>query len=236
MTRTIVIGDLHGCYREAMDLLNKCQVCKDDRVIFAGDLVDRGPERRECVELAMKHEAILGNHEEKHLFYASKPHIEVKEDHAATQAALSKKHIDYFKTLPLYIRLPEHNAAVVHAGVFPGIPLEKQDPSKLLHCQNILPPGSKSYWPSKAPEGYKHWVNYWTGPERIIFGHTVLNKPLVTEWAVGIDTGCVFGHSLTAVILPGWEIVSVPARKEYYYSRHRSIAKYPIIDDVLCYS
>lgn len=236
MKRTIVIGDLHGTYDEARDLLDKCQVTSEDRVIFCGDLVDRGPKRRECVELAMKHESILGNHEEKHLFYADKPHVEVKEDHAETQRVLSPKHIQYFRTLPLFIRLPEYNAAVIHAGVLPGIPLEKQDPGKLLHCQSIKPPGIKSFWPSKAPADFKHWVNYWTGPERIIFGHTVLSKPLVSEWAVGIDTGCVFGHALTAVILPDWEIVSVPAREEHFYSRHRSIAKYPVMDDVFCYS
>lgn len=236
MKRTIVIGDLHGTYDEAKDLLNKCQVTSEDRVILCGDLVDRGPKRRECVELAMKHESILGNHEEKHLFYCDKPQVEVKEDHAETRRVLQQKHYDYFRTLPLIIRLPEYNAAVIHAGVLPGIPLEKQDPSKLLHCLNIKPPGIKSFWPSKAPPDFKHWVHYWQGPERLIFGHTVLSKPLVTEWAVGIDTGCVFGHTLTAVILPDWEIVSVPARKEHFYSRHRSIAKYPVIDDVFCYS
>jgi len=125
---------------------------------------------------------------------------------------------------------------VVHAGVLPGIPIEKQPHHTLLHCQNIKPPGVKSYWPSKAPPDYHFWGNYWEGPERIIFGHTVLDKPLVTEYAVGIDTGCVFGHTLTAVILPEWKIVSVPARKEHFYSKHRKITNYPVMADVRCYS
>ena len=55
MSRTIVIGDLHGCHDEALDLLDALHVTSSDRVIFAGDLVDRGPKPRECVELAMKH-------------------------------------------------------------------------------------------------------------------------------------------------------------------------------------
>jgi hypothetical protein len=62
-----VIGDLHGCQDEALELLDSLAVTVNDRVIFAGDLVDRGPKRRECVELAMRHSRILGNHEEKHL-------------------------------------------------------------------------------------------------------------------------------------------------------------------------
>ena len=48
--RTIVIGDLHGCQDEALELLDSLAVTVKDRVIFAGDLVDRGPKRRECVE------------------------------------------------------------------------------------------------------------------------------------------------------------------------------------------
>jgi hypothetical protein len=32
---------------------------------------------------------------------------------------------------------------------------------------------------------------------------------LVTPWAVGLDTGAVFGHGLTALVLPDWELVTV---------------------------
>lgn len=52
--RTIVVGDLHGCYDEAVELLDRLAVTSSDRVIFTGDVVDRGPKRRECVELAMR--------------------------------------------------------------------------------------------------------------------------------------------------------------------------------------
>ena len=236
MKRTIVIGDLHGCHDEALDLLDKCAVTSSDDVIFVGDLIDRGPKRRECVELAMQHRSILGNHEEKQLIYRNNPKMEMSEDHAKTWKALSKEHYYYFSSLPLYIRIPESNAVVVHAGVLPNLPIENQPPQTLLHCQNIKPPGRKSHWASRAPSDSLFWGNFWKGPERIIFGQTVLERPLVTEWAVGIDTGCVFGHSLTAVILPDWEIVSVPARKVHHVTRHRQIAQYPVMDGVLCYS
>lgn len=65
---------------------------------------------------------------------------------------------------------------------------------------------------SKAPQGFSFWTNFWHGPERLIFGHSVLDRPLVTEWAVGVDTGAVFGRGLTALVLPDWELVSVPTR------------------------
>jgi hypothetical protein len=234
--RTIVIGDLHGCQDEALELLDSLAVTVNDRVIFAGDLVDRGPKRRECVELAMRHSCILGNHEEKHLRIRRRQRKDVIPDHAETIRVLDERHFKYFESLPLYTRIPEANAVVVHAGVLPGIPVEQQPPSVLLHGQCIHPPAKDSKWPSKAPAGWKFWSNYWMGPERVIFGHTVLDRPLVSPWAVGIDTGGVHGGALTAVVLPEWKIVSVPARKNYWGPKGVGVATFPVMDGVNCYS
>jgi hypothetical protein len=227
MQRTIIIGDLHGCYDEAVTLLDRLAVTEQDRVIFAGDLVDRGPKPRECVELAMKHACVLGNHEEKHLRDSSDHHPE-------TRRALLADHYVYFAKLPTFIRLPEHGAVVVHAGVMPNVPIEAQDPYHLLHAQCVHPPEKKSYWPSKAPGTHTFWTNHWRGPERVIFGHTVVDKPLVLPHAVGIDTGCAFGGPLTAVVLPGWQIVSVPSKQPK--REHRGVAKYRLHGDVHAFS
>jgi hypothetical protein len=234
--RTIVVGDLHGCHAEALELLDRLAVSSTDRVIFAGDLVDRGPNPRECVELAMRHEAILGNHEEKHLQQRRRDPEKLSPDHLRTREALDESHYEYLRGLPLWMRLPEANAVVVHAGVLPGLPIEKQPSHTLLHGQCISPPGTKSAWPSKAPPGWQFWTNHWRGPERVIFGHTVLDRPLVTDHAVGIDTGCVHGLSLTAVVLPDWRIVSVPARKNWWGPKGDGVARYPVQDGVTCFS
>ncbi len=119
-------------------------------------------------------------------------------------------------------------------GVMPGKPIQGQDPYHLLHAQCIHPPDTKSYWPSKAPATHRFWTHHWTGPERVIFGHTVFDKPLVTEHAVGIDTGCVYGRSLTAVVLPSWELVSVPARQSYRGGK--DVALFPVHGDVSVFS
>jgi diadenosine tetraphosphatase ApaH/serine/threonine PP2A family protein phosphatase len=234
--RTLVIGDLHGCYDEAVDLLDRLAATSSDRVIFTGDLVDRGPRRRECVELAMRHESILGNHEEKHLQQRRRRPEELLPDHAATRSVLEDRHFSWFGTLPLFIRLPEAGAAVVHAGVLPGVTLERQPAHTLLHAQCVSPPSTRSFWPSKAPPGWSFWTNHWKGPERIIFGHTVLDRPLLAAWAVGIDTGCVHGRELTALVLPEWRIVSVPARKSYWGPQGGGVASYPVMDGVKCFS
>ncbi|MFT3708142.1 MAG: metallophosphoesterase family protein [Archangium sp.] len=236
MSRTIVIGDLHGCFDEAGALLDQLHVTSSDRVIFAGDLVDRGPKPRECVELAMKHECILGNHEEKHLQQRHSKPEKLSPAHLFTRNALGPEHYAYFEKLPLFIRLPEFKAAVVHAGVFPGVELEKQLPHHLLHIQHINPPATKSSWPSKAPAGHKFWTNFWKGPERIIFGHSVLDRPLVSEWAVGVDTGAVFGRGLTALVLPEWKLVTLPSRDHGHSGKKSGVAMFDIMDGVKCWS
>jgi diadenosine tetraphosphatase ApaH/serine/threonine PP2A family protein phosphatase len=234
--RTIVIGDLHGCYDEAIDLLDKLAVTSTDRVIFAGDLIDRGPQRRECLDLAMRNECILGNHEEKHLRMRHRPDSALIPDHLETRRVLANADYEYFESLPLYLLIPEAAAAVVHAGVLPGLPLAEQPASILLHGQCIRPPAGSSQWPSKAPADWKFWTNYWKGPERVIFGHTVLDRPLIAEWAVGIDTGCVHGRTLTAVVLPEWRLVSVPARKTHWGPKGSGMASYAVMDGVTCFS
>lgn len=234
MARTIVIGDLHGCYEEALELLDRVGLTSDDRVIFAGDLIDRGPFPRECVELAMQHESILGNHEEKHLQQRRRKLEDLSPDHARTRSLLGNEHLDWFMKLPKVLWLPEHGAAVVHAGAYPGVPLKDQDPYHLLHIQNIREPERKSWWPSKAPEDSSFWANAWRGPERVIFGHTVLDNPYVGEHAVGIDSGCAHGGALTAVVLPSWEVVSVPSRQPK--GRVGSVAKYAVLPGSHCYS
>ncbi len=172
MSRTIIVGDLHGCYREAMTLLDKLAVTTSDRVIFLGDLVDRGPKPADCIRLAMHHECVIGNHEEKHLQQRHRPDEKLTPDHLRTRQQLEDEHYDYFERLPFFIELPEYNSVVVHAGCYPGLGIHQQSPHHLLHLQHIAPPNPKSYWPSKAPDGYKFWTNYWQGPTRVIFGHS----------------------------------------------------------------
>ncbi len=233
-TRTILIGDLHGCYDEAVELLDRVAASASDRVIFLGDLVDRGPKPRECVELAMRHSCILGNHEEKHLQQRRRKDSALSPDHLRTRRALGDEHYAYFERLPKFILLPEHGAAAVHAGAMPGVPIPSQDPYHLLHAQCVRPPERKSFWPSKAPETHTFWTRHWRGPERLVFGHTVVDKPLVTAHAVGIDTGCAFGKTLTALILPDWEIVSVASRQTSPVEER--VRRYPLHGDVSAFS
>ena len=228
--RIIVIGDVHGTFDVLLKLLDECQYDSKDVLVFLGDLVDRGTQVSDVIDFVMRVEqhqgipaCILGNHEDRHISYDD---IEQRDGsitvrnlkHVATRRQLQRRHYDYFRSMPLYVRLPQYNCACVHAGVFPGRSIEKQDKCHLLHAQMLNPAISeKTKWPSKVandPE-WKFWTHYWDGPERIIFGHTGLDKPLVTDKFVGIDTGAVFGRELSAFILPDNRIVSVKSDVDF---------------------
>ena len=59
----IVIGDVHGCYKSLMALIE--QLPKDEKICFVGDLMDRGPRSRQVIEYVMaNHDCIKGNHED----------------------------------------------------------------------------------------------------------------------------------------------------------------------------
>ena len=58
MPRTIVVGDIHGCFDELTDLLALINLQKDDRVVAVGDLITKGPKNREV--LAIKRERWRG--------------------------------------------------------------------------------------------------------------------------------------------------------------------------------
>ena len=61
------------------------------------------------------------------------------------------------------------------------------------------------------------WAATWTGPQHIIFGHDA-KRGLQTQqspWTVGLDTGAVYGNTLTGIILPARTFVSIPAQQVY---------------------
>ena len=259
MQRVIFVGDLHGCYDEAVALLAKCQVTTEDRVIFLGDLIDRGPENAKCCDLVRQREqtqgsvaCVLGNHEEKHLQYEDIIARGKKLDtanmpatHVAARAQLKPEHYVWFRQMPLFIRVPEYGAAAVHAGCFPGRPLEAQEARHLLHIQMLNKNGDKkTIWPSRVPDNEKDawvfWTHLWNGPEQIVFGHSVLDRPLITDKVAGIDGGAVFGRQLHAYVLPERRIVSLTARDDYGKGRRGTqsgnIKVYPIHGDVSTYS
>ena len=60
-----LIGDVHGCYKTLCALIDRLPRGADSKICFVGDLIDRGEESFEVVQLAMQrgYAAAMGNHE-----------------------------------------------------------------------------------------------------------------------------------------------------------------------------
>ena len=61
------------------------------------------------------------------------------------------------------------------------------------------------------------WSEKWRGDRVVVYGHTPLREPKRDKQSLGLDTGCVYGGSLTAAVFTDgeWETVSVKAKRKY---------------------
>ena len=60
------------------------------------------------------------------------------------------------------------------------------------------------------------WANDYRGRAAVVYGHTPVPEAVWINGTICIDTGCVFGGSLSALRWPERELVSVPAKATYY--------------------
>jgi hypothetical protein len=235
VSRTIIVGDVHGCRDELDQLLDKVAFATGDRLIFVGDLVARGPDSLGVLDIARRTGAILvrGNHEERLLAWHAAREGRTRPGRRRKEEGLSRLHqevaealrpVDWtlLETSPLWFALPEHEAVVVHAGLVPGVPLDEQTWDTLLTIRCLGPRGE-----AVEAKGERLWGAQYEGPPHVVFGHNARPEPQLHPWATGLDTACVYGGRLTALVLPeGAEIprgrdvepllVSQPAARMYY--------------------
>jgi hypothetical protein len=227
LQRTLIIGDVQGCLAELDDLLDRVALGADDSLFFVGDLVARGPSSRGVLKRVRELGArsVIGNHEERLLAARvarrrgqSPPKLEPT--HQELVATLEDEEWAQIEAMPLRIVLEEHGVWIVHGGLVPGIPFDKQDPWMVTHIRSISTDGEPSS--KRGPL----WGERWHGPRHVVFGHNARKKPQIHPDATGIDTACVYGEYLTALVLPAGEkvpppkdrpdaLVSVRARRAY---------------------
>lgn len=201
MSRTIAIGDVHGCLDELVELLEKLRLGPDDRLVFVGDLVDRGPDPVRVVRLVRKISEIRpgtvvlqGNHEQKctkwrlresqRLATGRENKMRQPDDVRRAQwEALSEDEVNWLRSLPVYAVLDD-NWVAVHAGLIPGVPLEEQDPDKVTRIRTLDPVTLKvgqrtdEQEPLEDPPGTVFWTMLWNGPFSVVYGHAVIKGPL----------------------------------------------------------
>ena len=211
MSRTIIIGDIHGCYDELCDLIDAVGLGKNDRAIAVGDLITKGPKNREVLDLFSsdgRFSSVIGNHDRKiRQRWRGEP-VRLTRDQRQTLNELEPNRAGYFeflRSLPFTIDLGSH--LVVHAGIRPGVPLGRQMASDLTEIRTMgADPAKKRGVP---------WYQVYRGQKIILFGHWRSKRPRLAPRAIGLDTGCVYGGRLTGYMIESKQLVSVPARRQY---------------------
>jgi serine/threonine protein phosphatase 1 len=207
MARTFIVGDIHGCAQELEALVTGLPLQAEDRLIFLGDYIDRGPSSREVVEFLLQFKAektcqmtfLKGNHEDMFLDFLGKGghfgegfldnggratlrsyRISQEEKGATALAMLPPEHVEFFQTLEMFAVVG--NVLCVHAGVNPLITLGEQSAEELL-------------WIRQEFLAHPHALPY-----TVVFGHTP-HRAVRFElpYKVGIDTGLVYGGKLTCL-------------------------------------
>jgi serine/threonine protein phosphatase 1 len=209
MNKTLIIGDIHGCHRELLDLLDRAAIGDDDLVVSVGDLVDRGPEPAEVLDLfrTRKHAVVIcGNHERKHIRGVFSYSQQV------TRAQLGDRYADdvrWMATLPYHWE--RDDVRVVHYGLYPGVPLADVP-------EDVRAGTTSGEAKLKERFGGRHWYELYDDEKPAVFGHHVVGaEPLVIRDRIyGIDTGACHGLRLTGLLLPERRLVSVPARTDHW--------------------
>ena len=209
--RTIIVGDIHGCFDELMALLEKLAFGAEDRVVSVGDLIVKGEKNREVLDLFIEDErfsAVLGNHDRALRRYWRGEGVSLKESQEKVRAELEHdetRYSAYLQSLPLMIDLGSH--LVVHAGVRPGVALAGQVVEDLTELRTL---GEDRTNREGVP-----WYEQYDGDKTVLFGHWPASAPRRGPRAIGLDTGCVYGYELTAYIIETGEFLSVKAERAY---------------------
>lgn len=211
MSRTIVVGDIHGCYDELVSLLERVELKSSDRVLAVGDLITKGPKNKEVLELFRtdgRFLSVLGNHDLALLRHWQGGGEPLKNSQAKTAAELdsdSRAYCEFLGSLPLMIDLGDH--LVVHAGLRPGVPLNQQTPEDLTELRTLgIDRTSRQGIP---------WYQLYDLEKTVLFGHWPNPEPIRANRAIGLDTGCVYGNCLTAYVIEADQLISVPAFQTY---------------------
>ncbi len=241
---TWIVGDPHGCALELETLLGRLQLGPDDQFLVVGDLFHRGPDPAGVMDLlrAAGAKFILGNHELRILerFHLAPkradasdrpehrsvfPHLAerdlagdggtpclVPEERRAEVVEFLQGHSGYFlesKQLPGAGTTPDGRGwCAVHAGMIQGQAPGDTDPEHLVSVRRL------------PTRGRPYWYEVYTGPSLILFGHTPSKIPRARRVqgrlvALGLDTGCVYGGSLTAYSPELDEYCQVAAQSAY---------------------
>jgi protein phosphatase len=228
-----IIGDLHGCGDELIELLHTLGYGEQGglwshpdgrRAIFLGDLVDRGPRIPDVLRLVMRMVeagcalAVPGNHDIKlmrklrgrdvritHGLEDSLRQLEGEKPEFVSRVA------DFIDDLVSHYVLDDGKLVVAHAGMKGEMQGRGSGQVRDFALYGETTGETDEFG---LPIRY-NWAAEYRGKAAVVYGHTPVPEPEWLNGTINIDTGCVFGGRLTALRYPERELVSVAAHRVY---------------------
>lgn len=237
-----IIGDVHGCFDELQELLLKLgySVNRTDeteknfgfsviapenrKVIFVGDLVDRGPDSPSVLRLVMSMVnsgvayCVPGNHDLKLQKYLNGKQVQLKHGLEVTVKQLETETAQFKSTVEKFLYgLISHyvfdngKLVVAHAGL-----KEEMQGRGSGAVRSFCMYGETTGEIDEFGLPVRHnWAKEYRGKAKVVYGHTPVPEAEWLNKTIDIDTGCVFGGKLTALRYPEEELVSVKAKMIY---------------------
>ena len=240
-----IIGDVHGCIDELIDLLALLgygvrlegegvlrraitSTPTGRRVVFVGDLVDRGPSSPDVLRVVMamveagQAWSVPGNHDNKFMRWLQGRPVKITHGLEVTveqmQAEPQSFHDcvrAFVEGLPHYLWLDAGRLVVAHAGIKEHMIGETRESVRHM-CLFGDTDNERDHLGLTIRY---HWAAEYRGDVHIVYGHTPVSEVGWVNRTLCIDTGAVFGGGLTALRWPEREIVSVAARATYTLSK-----------------
>ena len=232
-----VIGDVHGCIDELRALLARLgydlsgatvRPPAGRTAVFVGDLVDRGRDTPAVLRVVMDMAdaghalCVQGNHDAKLLKALRGRHVQLKNGLEESLAQLGRESrafrarvAAFLEALPSHYVLDDGRLVVAHAGL-PERLQGRESPR--VHSFALYGQTTGEYDEYGLPVRLD-WGASYRGAAAVVYGHTPIVEPRWVNNTVNIDTGCVFGGSLTALRWPERELVSVEAAGLYAESK-----------------
>ena len=242
-----LIGDVHGCFDELLELLaalgyetgrsaGAWHHPAGRKLVFVGDLVDRGPKVPEVVRLVRDSVefgsalCVPGNHDIKfmrkiwgkdvqitHGLAESLAQFEAYEQHYRGFTRIAAEFID---SLVSHYVLDAGKLVVAHAGLQEAMHGRGSGAVREFALFGETTGETDEFG---LPIRY-NWAAESRGAATVVYGHTPVPEPEWLNRTINIDTGCVFGGRLTALRYPERELISVPARQTYAEPRKPFLA------------
>ncbi|MDM5333780.1 polynucleotide kinase-phosphatase [Ureibacillus composti] len=250
-----IIGDIHGCFDEMIQLLEKLGYEKNAEQYYVhsmgrkflslGDIMSRGPKSLQTMEFFMRHikeglaYMIDSNHGWKIARWLDGKKVTlshgdelVEEEFIQYEAQHGKEATEHFKQelKQLLLKAPSHYVLTkndVPTLVCTHAGIKDEFIGKESHdISDFCRYGDSDGLDETGRPVRKDWTIHHKTSSTIVWGHDPKPKPLVINNTINIDQGVVFGGELTAFRYPEKEFVSVQAEKDYSDGKHNPLVEF----------